>query len=443
MTKPSVPAAGSAAFLVYWDAVGDDPRRKALAGPAWAALDELLLPSGVFSGKDFTKLIRCIEREASDEQRRPQPVPTISTPDAETLPPMMAPPEEEDPSFFAQRAAAAAAETLLPMQAADEVISTSPPLPSHSDPPPEGAKSKRTKATTGSPLVDVYSKPKPKPSRQLTLPELAAEPERVAPSSILRSALFGPTKRATVKRVNLVNERIAVWGTTELTYSGPPLDQADLDVLLQLVHLTATAGRASDEQIPFRDKSMMSSLKRTCGGSDLRWLDQVCRDRLAHAHFTIRETSPDGVLLRDSLIAGIISGYSRDLVTGRRQFSLNPRFLQLLTRAGSEYTLLNWRGRLELNSGLAKWLHGFLMSHAGTKNGVYLTLIMKLSGRSSMRLRQFRTQLEGAIAELLALDDLHLGLKSAEVLQGLEGPKLVWRREPDRKTSLTQLDATH
>ena len=65
---------------------------------------------------------------------------------------------------------------------------------------------------------------------------------------------------------------------------------------------------------------------------------------------------------------------------------------------------------------------------------------MELVGVPPTRaVRLFKRNLQKAISELLSLDDVHLGLIEAAIVDGKEGPKLTWKCRPNRKLSLRLL----
>lgn len=262
-------------------------------------------------------------------------------------------------------------------------------------------------------------------AKVLQLP-LWANEERGAPNAWLRSSLF----RVVEKGAREYHEKLELhpWGTTRIQYTGKTLDQADLDVALQCVHMAAqgTPGRP----VAFTDRGMLKALGRSYGSGMLRWFDESM-ERLRWCGFTI--TDERGCIHTENLL----TMYVRDPKAGERYFILNPVVAQFFV--DDEYTLLQWRSRLAMKGQLAKWLHAFLCTSRSTANGVSLAKLRGLAGISPTRAaRLFRFDLEKALEQLLKLDDEHLGLVKASIVEGAEGPKLVWTRRPNRRLALHQ-----
>lgn len=400
---------GSRAWRVFWGAVGNDAARRAAAKPAWDGLDPFLLPDDVFAD-DFDFLARAIYDEqkahAEHTRRLKALVPTAAAPDAETLVP--GPAGQTLTTDITLRDAQRLLDT-------PSTASTKPKKP-----PPSNFFEK--KAEEAKMLAAVDNEPK-----QLVLPAVA-EPERVAPTLWLRSAIFGVVERGS--RSTVFEKPLPTpWVKGEMLFSGPELDQADLDVMLQVVHMASSQG-VIEKRLVFSDKGVLQALGRSYSSGNREWL-RATFSRLTSSKVTIRE---------DGELRGREYQFLREQAwdNGRRAIIVTESAAQLF--ADQSYTVLQWKARLSLSTSLAKWLHGFLMSQTTTTNGVGLQIIKDLSGVPASRpMRLFKFDLKKALSEVVGLNDPHLGLISAEIVKGKDGaPKLMWSRRPNRRRALAK-----
>src|SRR3990167_8346897 len=91
--------------------------------------------------------------------------------------------------------------------------------------------------------------------RAIVDPQLLLWPEemRGVPNGVLRSALFGAIKRG--KRRYIEREPIASLGGIAILYTGPRLDQSDLDVWEGALHLARLAKLG--DRIDFTEKGFL------------------------------------------------------------------------------------------------------------------------------------------------------------------------------------------
>lgn len=394
----------SRAFRVFWATVGKDAQRRRAAKEAWDRLDALLLPEATFEDSEFDLLTRCI----GDELKRQNAVtalPTQAAPDAETQPPTRAPPSSTSPSNPVRR---------LPKQersapAQMTLVHVSPVV---------------TQDFFGAKAAE-FEKERPATTTQLALP-VVPEPERAIPTLWLRSAIFGVVERGK-REDRRMHELPTPWAKGKLYFTGIQLAQDDLDVLLQMLQMASSQG-GPGEVIHFTDRGMTKALGRSYGTKTLEWLDEVAHRLMA------------AVIVLDDGTGGnaqfhLVRSYARNAQSGQRAFVVDPEVMHFF--ADKKYTLLQWEQRLQLSTGLAKWLHGFLMSQPSSANGIGLALLKELSGVAATRpLRKFRADLNGAIKQLQGLEDPHLGLTGIAIVEGKEGPKLTWQRKPNRQQAL-------
>jgi len=106
-------------------------------------------------------------------------------------------------------------------------------------------------------------------ARQLGLPFPDwIERLRAAPNAMLRSALFGVVKPGRRKYVREMS--LPMVGDFSSTYTGERLDQADLDVFLQILHY-ARQQKATDV-ITFPTRRLLREIGRGTSGADYKWL---------------------------------------------------------------------------------------------------------------------------------------------------------------------------
>ena len=195
--------------------------------------------------------------------------------------------------------------------------------------------------------------------RALSDPQLPLwpDPVRGVPNGVLRSALFGAIKRG--KRRYMEREPIASVEGIAIRYTGPRLDQSDLDVWEGALHL-ARLIRLGD-RIEFTEKGFLRLIGRggqggeNIGKSDREWLKKV----LARLSATTVEIKQGPYAYGGSLI----DEYFRDERSGRYVVILNPRMKVIFNR--DSWTQIDWGIRHALRGHpLAQWLHGFYSTHA-------------------------------------------------------------------------------
>ena len=216
---------------------------------------------------------------------------------------------------------------------------------------------------------------------------------RGTPNACLRSALFAGVQG---------NERIAYKKRTllasvegiEVRYLGVQLNQSDLDVWMQIIHL-------SRQQLPgfsvtFSAYGLLTALGRSNGKSQHEWLKESMA-RLGGAFVEItfqgRNTFGEKGFLR----------YYRDEVTQRYVVELTESMLRLFEEG---YTYIEFEQRQKLRKQpLALWLHGFLSSHAAPYP-LKITTIHRLSGSGAHALRDFKYRLRKALDALIDIGAL-------------------------------------
>lgn len=236
------------------------------------------------------------------------------------------------------------------------------------------------------------------------------EPMRGVPNAILRTALFGAVRRG--KRRYMEREPIASLEGVEVNYTGPRLDQADLDVWEGALHLARLSPLGN--RIEFTEKSFLKMIDRggkngdSIGRSDREWLRR-----------TLARLSANTVEIKHGPYAyggSLVDEYFRDESVGRYVLMLNPRMKALFGRDG--WTLIDWGIHCSLRGHpLAQWLHGFYSSHAKPFPMKEETL-HRLCGSEAARMDHYR-------------QDLHKALNAVAEASAKMGQAFSWELQGD------------
>lgn len=224
--------------------------------------------------------------------------------------------------------------------------------------------------------------------KQEIQPQLPMWGERVrgVPNSVLRSALFTATKRG--KRQYFERQKIASVDGVSVVFTGPRLDQADLDVWEQCLHIARTHGLGNT--IQFTAHGFLKAIGRSTGNSQHEWL----KGAFARLRTSDVEIS-DG---KRTFFGALISSGQRNEQTGFYELVLNPRIASLYNDDG--WTGEDWEQRKKLmGKPLALWLHGFYSSHKNPFD-YKIETIHKLCGSETKDPYKFKQNFVEAIKDL-------------------------------------------
>ena len=232
--------------------------------------------------------------------------------------------------------------------------------------------------------------PEPRgPAKVIQLP-LWPEAKRGAPNAVLRAALFGAIQ-GKGRRYMLRKELIATQDGITIRYTGGQLDQADLDVWEQVLHLART--QALGTRCYFTAHSFLKALGRQTGTTAHEWLGES----LAR----LSATSVEITAARRTYFGSLIDRGVRDEETGRYVVEINPDLAKFYGR--TQWTQIDWQQRQTLRrKPLALWLHGFYASHAAPYP-LTVAYLHKLSGSQTKQLRKFKQNLTQALRDLEAI----------------------------------------
>ena len=222
-------------------------------------------------------------------------------------------------------------------------------------------------------------------------------------------------------------ELIAAQQGVEIRYTGAQLDQADLDVWEQTLHLART--QALSSECHFTAHGFLKALGRSTGKQNHKWLKSSLV-RLAGAVVEITAG-------RRTYFGTLVEGGVRDEDTGRYVVEINPKLAAFYGR--SQWTQIDWEQRQRLRGKpLALWLHGFYATHAAPYP-LRVASLHKLSGSQTKRLRRFKENLTQALRDLEAAG----AIKSFEIrgdlvhVQTVPSPSqqkhLAARKPPSRR----------
>ena len=234
-----------------------------------------------------------------------------------------------------------------------------------------------------------YQKQK-KPTGELVQLPLWPEPARGLPNSTLRGALFPAIQgkgREYMKRKVLVTQK-----GIQVRFTGMQLDQSDLDVWEQALHLARQHPLGS--RCDFTANGFLKALGRNTGSSQHEWLKDAL-SRLAGAVVEITHNNK-------TYFGPLIEGGVRDERTGLYVLNLNPGLVKLY--GPGMWTVVDWEQRRALGTRkpLAQWLIGFYASHA-KPYPMTVENLMQLSGSRTKKTWKFKQNLENALGELKAV----------------------------------------
>lgn len=213
------------------------------------------------------------------------------------------------------------------------------------------------------------------------------DPVRGVPNPLMRSALFAAVQGK--QRRAMQRELLEVQQGTEIRFTGIQLDQSDLDVWEQALHLARLQPLGT--RCHFVAHSFLKSLGRRTGKSDHEWLkDSIARLAACCVEVKYGRFTYGGSLLE----------FYRDDETGRYYLEINPK-MKAIYDAG--YTLTDWEERAELRGKpLALWLHGYFATHADPFP-VKVETLHRLSGSANKDKYGFKRDVKTALENLQAV----------------------------------------
>lgn len=212
------------------------------------------------------------------------------------------------------------------------------------------------------------------------------DPVRGVPNAVLRSALFGAIKRG--KRAFQQRVKKASYKGVTVIHTGPQLDQADLDVWEQCLHLARTSELGT--RIQFTAGGFLKAIKRATGKSQHEWL----KSAFARLSSSVVEVADD----KRAYFGPMLIGGARDDETGHYTIEMNPKIVSLFGDDG--WSSIEFEARMALRKQpLSQWLHGFYTSHA-VPFPLKVETLHDLCGSENKQLAGFRRELIVALEKL-------------------------------------------
>lgn len=230
---------------------------------------------------------------------------------------------------------------------------------------------------------------KEKASKTVVQLPLWPDAVRGIPNSVLRSALFGAIRRG--RRAFLQRHKIEAIDGVDILQTGPRLDQADLDVWEQCLHLARE--QALGTRIYFSAHGFLKAIGRSTGRAQHEWL----KDAFARLASTVVEIKSG----KHAYFGPMLHHGARDDETGQYVIEINPAIIHIYGTDG--WTAEQWSERMALKGQpLAQWLHGFYSTHAEPHPYKVATL-HRLCGSENKDLFGFRRDLRQALDALVAV----------------------------------------
>ncbi len=242
------------------------------------------------------------------------------------------------------------------------------------------------------------------PAKVVQLP-LWPEAVRCVPNSVLRSALFGAIKRGA--RAYLERVQIHAQEGITIRYTGPRLDQGDLDVWATVLH--AVRDQALGTECHVTAYQLLKALGKSDTGGNRKVLDK----RLSRMNATALYVKVGRYSYEGSLIAGV----ERDELTKAYIIRLDPKLSSLF--AADQFTQFEWEVRHALEGQqLAQWLHGFYASHA-KPFPIKAETLLALSGSTDSSATSGRQSLRRALDAVAEVSIAHGERFSYQLEDGL------------------------
>ena len=200
------------------------------------------------------------------------------------------------------------------------------------------------------------------------------------PHSVARSSMFTANKPGRKK----IHEMTPMGPPSKegvLLFSGHELNQADLDVVLEIFH--RYAGEQTGKPVKFSRRGLLNDMGKGVGNSQYQWLMKSL-DRLSFALLKVETDDYIGT-------AGILK-YDYDPATEEYSIIIDRRAAQFLSASHLAYIDLGKRKMLPPKDYLAKYLQGLVSSH---KKGLEVCetykVLQKQAGQSG-RLDKFKNR---------------------------------------------------
>jgi hypothetical protein len=227
---------------------------------------------------------------------------------------------------------------------------------------------------------------------------------RGVPNITLRSALFGSSRsssQAYLQCADIYTQRPA-----RMRYTGPRLDQGDLDVWITLLHIARR--KPLGKSFKTSAYELLKQQGKADAGNNMKTLYKRLH-RLAAATLEISAA-------RHSYTGGLIDSIYKDEIKHKLVITLNHELSNLF--GPNQFTHIDWSVRRSLNSKpLAQWLHGYLSTHA-EPIPVSIDTLMLMAGSLDVSASSREQNLRRALDALQHASNLHAQPFSYEICGG-------------------------
>lgn len=229
--------------------------------------------------------------------------------------------------------------------------------------------------------------------RWLHLPD-KAENSRIVPNFCLQSALFGMVRRG--QRQFVSREPVAAVRGLQIRHTGWQLDQADLDVFAHALSLASA--QSTGQLVRFTAKGFLTGIHRSDGKTNRQWLKDSLR-RLASSTVDIHLEAAGPVRTQVLSYTGpLLDDFIHKQAEHSYFLNCHPEMARLVD-AG--WTQVPWLQHVQLKTDLAKWLHGFYVSHHPPAPAM-VDELRHLCGSRAHLLSGFRAKLRLSLHEMVS-----------------------------------------
>ncbi len=214
-----------------------------------------------------------------------------------------------------------------------------------------------------------------------TLP-VWSEEKRGIPHALIRTAIFGLVKKGEKRR--LKNEVIASIDGMTVRQTGSQLDQNDLAVWMQLIHLARLQG--TDKKITFTAAEFLKSIGKGVSKHQYDWLKETAAELIAQSiEVRCERYSYSGPLVRQFYL---------DHEENRYVLEINSDLAKLFD-AGNWCTIEAVH-HVNINTELGKWLYNFFTSHKAGPAGITYSVekLHALCRSQQKEMRAFKQQIK-------------------------------------------------
>ena len=231
---------------------------------------------------------------------------------------------------------------------------------------------------------------------QIVLP-FWEEPKRAIPSFMFRCALFSAIQSSD-RKIYTELTRLASLNDMHVSFQGQQLNQEDLDVFEQIMHMISRQKSITDG-CQFSAYTLLKNLEKNNGGEQHKWLKK-CIIRLCTAFIEVKYKGIE-------VFGTLLIGGERDTDTQHHVLNCNPRMRDLYDFG---WTKTVWEERQQLRrKPLALWLSGWIASHTQI-NPMSVEVYKNITGSNNGKIADFSRHLSRALEDLKNMNIIKFSL---------------------------------